>query len=301
VPKEPVVMEFIDRSGAVIRKFKSETGSSAKRDSIKTIALTGAALDSARTDSSINKPRKPVDSLAYFASDSIVTTRAGSNRFWWNLRYADAKRIKSVVNDEGTFNGPTAVPGEYRVRLIAGKDTLTRPFTIKLDPRMEATTADLQQTFELGMKVQGRMNGIVDAFSRIEDLQQQIDVRVDHSVEQDYAKRVKDAATPVRQALEVVRTELVDWFNHDDQATLHFPIKLYNMMLTLNAQVLGQEAAPTKQHGEILDDLGGKVDVQLLRLQQLEANEIKSLNALLQELGLPPIFVPPVKGKKTIS
>ena len=301
VPKEPVVMEFIDRNGAVIRKFKSETGSSAKRDSIKTIALTGAALDSARTDSSINKPRKPVDSLAYVASDSIVTTRTGSNRFWWNLRYADAKRIKTVVNDEGTFNGPTAVPGEYRVRLIVGKDTLTRPFTIKLDPRMEATTADLQQTFELGMKVQGRMNGIVDAFSRIEDLQQQIDVRVDHSVEQDYAKRVKDAATPVRQALEVVRTELVDWFNHDDQATLHFPIKLYNMMLTLNAQVLGQEAAPTKQHGEILDDLGGKVDVQLLRLQQLEANEIKSLNALLQELGLPPIFVPPVKGKKTIS
>lgn len=300
-PKEPVTMEFIDGNGALIRRFRSETGSSAKPDSAKSVALTGAALDSAKADSAINKPRKPVDSLAYFASDSIVTTRSGSNRFWWNLRYADAKRIRTVVNDEGTLSGPTAVPGEYRVRLIVGKDTLTRPFTVKMDPRIEVTTADLQQTFDLGMKVQGRMNSIVEGFDRIEDLQKQIDVRVDQSSEQEYAKRVKEAATPVRQALEVVRTELVDWFNHDDQATLHFPIKLYNMMLTLNAQVLGQEAAPTKQHGEILDDLGGKVDVQLQRLQQLEANEIKSLNALLTELGLPPIFVPPAKGKKTIS
>ena len=97
-----------------------------------------------------------------------------------------------------------------------------------------------------------------------------------------------------------VRTELVDWFNHDDQATLHFPIKLYNMMLSLNSQVLGQDAAPTKQHGEILNELGGKVDVQLQRLQQLEATEIKKLNALLQELGLPPVFVPPTTVK-TIS
>ena len=275
-PKDTVSLEFLDARGAVVRRFKSKMS----------------------TDSTFTVP---IDSMAYQASDSIVTTRAGSNRFWWNLRYADAKRIPTVVNDMGTLNGPTAVPGEYRVRLIAGKDTLTQPFTITLDPRLDATTADLQQTFDLGIKVQDRLNSIVESFDRIEDLQKQIDVRVKHSSEQDYAKRVKDAAKPVRDHLEVVRTELVDWYNHDDQATLHFPIKLYNMMLSLNSQVLGQDAAPTKQHGEILDDLGGKIDVQLQRLQQLESNEIKTLNSLLVELGLPPVYVPPLKGKKPIS
>ncbi len=287
-PREQVSIEFLDARGSVVRSFKgkappsdSASGNSAKRDSV-----------SRKTDA---------DSLAYVASDSIVTTRVGSNRFWWNLRYPDAKSLKTVVNDEGTLNGPTAVPGDYRVRLIVGKDTMTRTFAVKMDPRIEVTTAELQQTFDLGLKVQGRLNSIVDAFTRIEDLQQQIDVRVEQSSEQAYAKRVKEAAKPVREGLEVVRTELVDWYNHDDQATLHFPIKLYNMMLTLNAQVLGQEAAPTKQHAEILNDLGGKVDVQLQRLQQLEANELKNLNALLQELGLPPIFIPPAKGIKPIS
>ncbi|HEX4933593.1 MAG TPA: glycosyl hydrolase, partial [Gemmatimonadaceae bacterium] len=274
-PAAALTLEFVDARGTVMRSFSGAV----KKDS----------------------SAKPApDSLAYVASDSIVTARPGTNRFFWNLRYPNAKELKTVVNDMGTLAGPTIVPGTYTVRLIAGTDTLSRPFTVKLDPRLEATTADLQQTFDLGMKVRGRIGDIVDAFTRIGDLQQQIDVRVQQSSEQAYAQRVKDAAKPVREQLEVVRTELVDWYNHDDQATLHFPIKLYNMMLSLNSQVLGQEAAPNRQHGEILDDLGGKVDVQLQRLQQLEANEIRKLNALLQELGLPPVFVPPSRVK-TIS
>jgi photosystem II stability/assembly factor-like uncharacterized protein len=272
-PKDSVVIEFVDARGGIARRFRSM----AKPDTTHT----------ARTDS-----------LAYEASDSLVTTRPGTNRFWWDLRYVDAKRIPTVVNDMGTLNGPVAVPGSYTVRLIVGRDTLSRPFTIKLDPRLEATTADLQQTFNMGMKVQERLNSIVESFDRIDDLQKQIDVRVDQSSEQAYAAQVKAAAMPVRDALEVVRTELVDWYNHDDQATLHFPIKLYNMMLSLNSQVLGQEAAPNKQHGEVLDELGGKIDIQLQRLQQLEGNEIQKLNVLLKELGLPPIYVPPTKFKK---
>ena len=106
---------------------------------------------------------------------------------------------------------------------------------------------------------------------------------------------------PRLEQLEVVRTELVDWFNHDDQMTLHFPIKLYNMMLSLNSQVLGQDAAPNQQHGEILQELGGKIDAQLQSLQQLELTEIKALNVLLQELGLPPVYVPPAKARKAVS
>jgi len=301
-PTDAVSIEFLDTRGSVVRRFESKSLAKPDSAALATATATGAMGASSR-DSSTTAPVSAVrtDSLAYFASDSVVQTRAGSNRFWWNLRYADAKRVKTVVNDMGTLNGPTAVPGSYRVRLIVGKDTLTQSFTVKLDPRLDATTADLQQTFDLGIKVQDRLNSIVDAFGRIEELQQQIDVRVEQSAAQEYAARVKEASKPVREHLEVVRTELVDWFNHDDQATLHFPIKLYNMMLSLNSQVLGQEAAPTKQHGEILNELGGKIDVQLERLQQLEATEIRELNTLLQGLGLPPIFLAPAKKTKAIS
>ncbi|HYW33372.1 MAG TPA: glycosyl hydrolase [Gemmatimonas sp.] len=287
-PTDKVTIEFIDARGMVMRAFSSRSAS------VDSTTPRPAPEDSARKVAR-------ADSLAYFAADSIVSTRAGSNRFFWNLRYPEAKRVRNVVNDMGTFAGPTVVPDNYRVRLIVGRDTMTRSFTVKLDPRLDATTADLAQQFELGMKVQGRINQIGEAFARIEDIQKQIDTRVDQSAEQAYAKRVRDASKPVRAQLEVVRTELVDWYNHDDQATLHFPIKLYNMMLSLNDQVLGQDAAPNKQHGEILAELGGKVDTQLERLQQLEANEIKALNTLLTELGLPPIYLAPAAKPKSIS
>ena len=312
--KGAVTLEFLDGRGTVMRTFSGQSAGAASKDSAGTdvtgtdasgLALNvndstrNVPLDSvARADSA--RQAAKADSLAYTASDSIVTRRLGSNRFFWKLRYPNAKEIKTVVNDMGTLAGPSIVPGDYRVRLIVGRDTMVRSFKVLLDPRLDATTADLQEAFDLGMQVRGRINAIVDAFGRIEDLQKQIDVRVAHSSEQAYAKRVKDAATPVRQQLEVVRTELVDWYNHDDQSTLHFPIRLYNMMLSLNSQVLGQDAAPTRQHGEILGELGQKVDLQLQRLQQLETNEIKALNTLLQELGLPPVFLPPATGK-TIS
>ena len=44
-----------------------------------------------------------------------------------------------------------------------------------------------------GMKVRGRIDDIANAFARIEDLQGQIDVRVQQSSDQVYAQRVKDA------------------------------------------------------------------------------------------------------------
>jgi flagellar hook-basal body complex protein FliE len=174
---------------------------------------------------------------------------------------------------------------------------MTRPLTIIEDPRIQVTTADLQKSFDLAIKVRNKITEISDAFNRIEELQEQIDKRVEQTKDQSYASSLKNATKPVREKLEVVRTELVDWYNHVDQSTLHFPIRLYNMMLTLADQVQSADAAPTKQHGEIFIDLGGKVDVQIRALQQIEASEIAAINKLLIQLGVPPVYVKPAKPK----
>ena len=122
-----------------------------------------------------------------------------------------------------------------------------------------------------------------------------MDNRVGQTSDQAFAKRLKDATTPVRAKLEGVRSELVDWYNHADQSTLHFPIRLYNMMLSLGSQVQSADAAPTKQHGEIFNDLSAKVDVQLRALRQIESTELPVLNKLLLQLEVPPIYVKPGK------
>ena len=297
---QKVTLQFIEKSGTVIRSFESASATDAakkdstKRDSAVKVVAT-PRLDTASTPTLAAKPSR--DSLAFLPADSIVPARAGTNRFVWDLRYPDATGLKTVVNDEGTLDGPKAVPGEYVVRLIVGRDTVSRPLTVVEDPRIPVTTADLEKSFGLAIKVRDKISEISDAFNRIEDLQAQIDTRVSQTKDQSIATRVKSATKPVRDQLEIVRTELVDWYNHADQSTLHFPIKLYNMLLTLNRQVQSADAAPTRQHGEIFTELGGKVDRQIRALQQIEATELAALNKLLIDLGVPPVYVKPGKPK----
>ena len=47
-------------------------------------------------------------------------------------------------------------------------------------------------------------------------------------------------------------------------------------------------------------DLKGKLDIQFRTLQQIEEKDVQEFNKLMQELGIPNIYVPPVKPK-TVS
>lgn len=282
-PTSKVSLEFLDATGKVIRTYASKT------DSAKAYPNDSLAK---RADLSRR------DSLSHAEADSIVSTRQGTNRFVWGMRYPGVNKLKNTVLDEGTFNGPMAPPGEYAVRLIVDKDTLTRPFTLVSDPRVKSTTADLIAQFQLTIKTRDRINELGDAVKRIEDLQSQLDAKAAQVKGEAYEKRVADAAKGVREKLEKVRDELYEIGCHVDQCTLDQPIRLYNMLLTLNATIQSGDYAPTRQHGEVFNDLSSKVGVQLNTLQQIEDTDLSAFNKLLDELKLPGVFVPP---KKTIS
>jgi hypothetical protein len=236
------------------------------------------------------------DSVVYEPADSVVSARRGTNRFVWNLRYPPAKRLKNTLNDEGTFDGPLATPGNYSVRLIVGRDTLTRQFALIADPRLKTTTAELAQQFTLATRVRDRITDVVEGALRIEDIQSQLDQRVAQSKDLAFAKRVADAVQPLRDKLEVIRGELYEIHCHVDQCSLDQPMKLYNQLLTINAQVQTGDYGPTQQHGEMFTDFSGKVAEQLRKLQQLEDAELTAVNKLMTEVQLPVVFVPPRKA-----
>jgi hypothetical protein len=278
-----VTLEFRDGSGKVIRSYTSD---SVPNDSLKTAA-----------DSLARKAREAMrDSLVYEPADSIVPARAGTNRFVWNLRYPGPKRLKNTLLDEGSLDGPVAPPGNYSVRLIVGRDTLVRQFAVVADPRVKTTPAELARQFALATNVTGRITDVTEGATRIEDIQAQLDQRVTQSKGQAYASRVADAAKPLRAKLEAIRAELYEVGCHVDQCSLDQPMKLYNMLITVNGQVQTGDYGPTKQHGEMFADFSGKVGEQLKKLQQLEDADLVAINKLLTELQLPVVFVPPRKA-----
>jgi hypothetical protein len=178
---------------------------------------------------------------------------------------------------------------------VLGKDTLVRPFTVVGDPRVKTTAAELVQQFELAIKVRDRISSITEAALRIEDIQSQLDQRTTQTAQQAYAKRVADAAKPLRGKFETVRADLYEVGCHVDQCSLDQPMKLYNILITIAGQVQTGDYAPTRQHAEMFADFAAKVGDQLRRLQQLEDADLAAFNGLLKELNVPAVFVPPRK------
>jgi hypothetical protein len=91
--------------------------------------------------------------------------------------------------------------------------------------------------------------------------------------------------------MEEIREALIEVHSHADEITLHYPVKLYNMMLTLNGQLLTGDAAPTQSQMEQLKDLSGKVDAQLQKLRELENSDVGAFNKLMKELDVPAVMV----------
>ena len=98
-------------------------------------------------------------------------------------------------------------------------------------------------------QVQTKTNELSDAVQRILDIEHALDNRVADTKKEGYAKRVADAVKPLHSKLEALRDSLVEIHSHADEITLHYPIRYYNMLLSLAGMVQSADAAPTTQEG----------------------------------------------------
>jgi photosystem II stability/assembly factor-like uncharacterized protein len=285
-PTDSIRVQFVDAKGTVLRTFTSEPGD--KADSTG-VAARDSAARAART-------RRDRPELAERFADETPSARAGANRFVWDLRMERAKTIKGAIVDDGTTIGPFVVPGAYSVRLIIGRDTLRREFTVVPDPRLTTTGPEYAQLYELASKTVARIGEVTETVKRIEDLQGQLDQRRSQAADQVYAERVRPAASALRTKLEAVRDAIYEVNTRADQATLNYPIRLYQMFITFNSQVQASEHAPTDQHAAIYADLAKQLEAQVTILRGLEAKELAEFNALLREVGVPGVFVPARKA-----
>ena len=262
-PQGDVTLAFLDSAGTVIRTFSSKT------DTTKRAAVE--------------------DSATYAPSDSIVPVRAGTNRFVWNLRSAQADKVKDVVVDEGMLEGPVTVPARYTVKLTVAGKSYSEPFTVVEDPRITVPPTDLAASHALASRIHDRIDTLSAAVTRIERDRKQLTDWVEWTKQQPYATRVKGAADSLRAKLEAVRDKLTEPHAHADEATLHWPIQIYNQLLSLNAMVQSADAAPTRQEREALDELSRRLDEQLAKLKEIEGIDVVAFNELLRTLNVPAV------------
>ncbi|MGH9468307.1 MAG: WD40/YVTN/BNR-like repeat-containing protein [Terriglobales bacterium] len=100
-------------------------------------------------------------------------TRAGLHRFVWHLRYTAPQSLAhsypiSAIDHRTPRQpqGVLVVPGQYTVKLTVGGETYSQPLTVKMDPRLHITPAELQQQFEVAQGIALAMNQSYAAYER---------------------------------------------------------------------------------------------------------------------------------------
>src|SRR5208283_4979119 len=161
-PPGDVVMEVLDRSGAVVRRFTSAGAAAPERGGGVEEA---PSMDDGEGGGGGGRGGR--------GGPIRLEKSAGMHRFTWDLRYPGP--WLSAARPEGP-NGPMAAPGDFSVRLTVGPVTETRSLHVIEDPRVTAdgvTTADLREQFEHNMQVRDLVSDVNKTVARLRAAQVQ--------------------------------------------------------------------------------------------------------------------------------
>ncbi len=152
--KTPATLTFTDANGMLIRRFTLHL----KAKHAKPVAP---------------EVRYELDALHQRGIDAadLTSVEPGMNKFAWDMRYAPATEVfgyKEPTTDDfsASVDGPTIVPGAYAVELQYGDRKIVQAFTVRLDPRLHPTAADLSARLALELNVHAtleRLNTTINA------------------------------------------------------------------------------------------------------------------------------------------
>jgi hypothetical protein len=265
---DKVTIEILDGRGNPVRTF---TGTSSETQQKPETPAVGGEEESPR------------------AAPARVGTKAGMNRFLWDMRYPDAAGFPKIILWAGNLRGPVALPGKYQVRLTMAGQTRTQPFTIAKHPMLTGVSdADLEQQFKLAMQIRDKLGQANESVVRIRGLKDQIADRVgklDAAQDAEIAAGGKELA----RKLTAIEGEIYQYRNQSSQDPLNYPIKLNNKLAALAGVVQSADARPTNQSYEAFKDLSARLDAQLAVLEALETKDLPSFNRLLATRKLDPV------------
>jgi photosystem II stability/assembly factor-like uncharacterized protein len=261
-PEREVTLSFYEANGQLIKHFSS------------------LAVNDQPTSTGPKEPRVP--------------TAVGLNRFVWNLRYPDARRVPGDVTTERSLSGPLAPPGMYEVQLSAGGETYTAPFEVRKDPRVMATPADFEAQFGLLMRIRDKLSDTHDAINRLRSIRQQVEEWMGRaealSIGGSAVEAVSQAGNGLKQQLAAIEDTLIQSRARVQQDQLNFPTQLNAKLAALTSVVASADGAPTQQSYDVFHDLSTRIDQQLIQLQEVIDRDVTAFNDLIRQSDIPAII-----------
>ena len=280
-PAEKLTVEILDGKGQVVQTIQGATpGGRGGRGRGDAAGQAGAGRGQAEPASPAGEEEggggrgrggAPTASMA-----------AGLNRVTWNLSYPGPTTFPGMVLWGATTNGPAALPGAYQVRLTVDGRAQTQPLAIEKHPLRPIPDADLQEQFDLALRIRDKVSEANNAVILIRRVKQDVAERLGKSPD----AQLKAAGDRLTANLSAVEEEIYQVRNQSGQDPLNFPIKINNRLASLLRVVNAGDGKPIANAAPILEDLSAELKVQTDRLQQVMAADLSTFNTEAQRLGL---------------
>jgi photosystem II stability/assembly factor-like uncharacterized protein len=260
-----VTLEILDEKNKLVRRFTSADTPYATYDELA----------------------KQLIPLYWLHMPQTLPGSPGMHRWVWDLRYSTPVAtnyqypISAVPhNTPRVPQGPLALPGTYTVRLTAGGKSVSAPLTIKMDPRVHATGAELGSLFTLESR-------LADAVSRSSTASLEI-----HSAQEQLSKLSVAAEPGIKEKTEKLDKELASLLkgNESDPGAAEKQPGLDEVTSeagALYAQVGGADAAPTQVQQQVSEHTGQELAEVLERWERTKNSSIPELNKALHAAHQP--------------
>lgn len=219
--------------------------------------------------------------------------KAGVNRFVWNLSYPDVTHVSGAVLWFGSQRGPRVLPGRYTVKLTVAGRTYSQPLTVLNDPRSKMTADDLAARQALLMQIYAEFDQTNKAINGVRSLRGQISDLESRYAKAPQAKALSDDTKPLLDELTAIEEALIQSKAHASEDVLNYPIRLNNKLAALLTSVEFSNSRPTAQDQAVYEELKAQTDAQLARWQSVKTGGLPALNAKIQALNLPAIYLKP--------
>ncbi|HVA34113.1 MAG TPA: hypothetical protein VNG31_08205, partial [Candidatus Baltobacteraceae bacterium] len=223
VPRTPVAIDILSAQGHSIRHWSSDE------------KLTPV------------DPKSVDYTTHWIETQTLPAVTAGAHRFVWHFH-------------QGTSNGVLVPPGSYTVRLTVNGKTYTRVATVRRDPRMPATDADLQAQYALALRIEALHRDVVAARGRARALAAHGQLTAaQRNVLQTQIVGIPTPTSP---------DDSIGAYSHDFSSFLY----LRSALVNLQGAVESGDAAPTRDMREAYRKLGAIYRATLARLTALQAS-----------------------------
>ena len=258
----PVTIEILNSKNGVVRRYSSDD----------------------KPELTPEERKKGLIPTYWLQPSRVLSSQTGWHRWVWDLRYP------SPVSTEHEYPisavphatprhplGPLALPDKYTIRLTAnGKQPVSVPFTLKMDPRVKTSPSGLEKEFELELKLASAITESSQALMQARSAQEQLEKLPAVATTQSAADQLKKQLSALLQAPKEAPS---------DTPTLK---KANSDLIALYKQVDNADAEPTIAQREASSKAASQLGPLMNRWNELKSN-LEQLNVKLGAANLPRI------------